>query len=308
MGRLAYVFAGQGAQYPGMGKDLYETFPLVKALFDAAEKSRPGTLATLFEGTPKDLAQTVNTQPCVFLVDLAAALVLREEAGIVPDGVAGFSLGELAAVCFAGYLTPQEGFALVCKRAKWMQDALAGEETAMAAVLKLPNQIVEEICKQQVGLYPVNYNCPGQLVVAGKKSALVALKNEVANQGGRVVPLMVGGAFHSPFMQTAAESFKALLDKTNFAQGQYPVYCNLTGEMYTDIKTELALQIQSPVLWEKTIQSMANDGFDRFVEVGPGKTLSGLIIKTRPGVQTYHVEDNHTYEETKKAVLANVNG
>lgn len=302
MGKIAFVFSGQGAQYPGMGKDFYQNNAAVKDFFDAAEALRPGTLKMMFEGTSKELSQTKNTQPSVYLVDMAAAIVMREQ-GVQPQAVAGFSLGEVAAAAFGGYFSALDGFSLVLKRANLMENALEHAQTGMAAVLKLSNLTVETLCRQIENLYPVNYNCPGQLVVAGKKSALTALKSAVEAEKGRLVPLAVSGAFHSPYMRQAAGEFARELQDFPFSEGEIPVYSNTTARPYENPKEQLARQIESPVLWENTIRNMAADGFDTFIEVGPGKTLCGLIVKTCPQATVYHVEDSESAVETAKAVL-----
>ena len=197
MGKIAFVFSGQGAQYSGMGKSLYEASPAAKAVFDTAEQLRPGTIAQCFESPVEELSITKNTQPCLFCVDLAAAAALRE-AGVTADAVAGFSLGEVAAVTFAGVFTAAEGFSLVVKRGEAMQAAAEAVDSAMAAVLKLENEKVEELCRMHQGVFPVNYNCPGQLVVAGLKSSLGAFIEDVAANGGKAVPLKVGKRLGHP--------------------------------------------------------------------------------------------------------------
>ncbi len=210
MGKVAFVFSGQGAQYTGMGKSLWEKSPAARAVFEAADSQRPGTSQQCFTAPVEELSVTKNTQPCVYCVDLAAARAL-EEAGVKADYVAGFSLGEVAALSFAGVFPGEEGFGFVCKRAEAMQKAAEENPGAMAAVLKLKNEQVEAICQEFEQVWPVNYNCPGQLVVAGEKGQIEAFCKKVAEAGGRAVPLAVSGGFHSPFMESAGEELRTVL-------------------------------------------------------------------------------------------------
>ena len=210
MGKTAVLFAGQGAQYPGMGRALYETSPAARAVFDMADSIRPGTSRQCWEGSPEELAVTVNTQPCLFTVDLACGEALRE-AGVTPQAVAGFSLGELAALAFSGMLDREDAFRLVCRRAELMQQCAEETKGSMAAVLKLPFEQVAAICASFDNAYPVNYNCPGQLVVAAAAEQMDGIVAAVKAAGGKCVPLAVSGAFHSPFMaQASAEMAKEL--------------------------------------------------------------------------------------------------
>ncbi|MDD3192419.1 MAG: ACP S-malonyltransferase [Oscillospiraceae bacterium] len=304
MGKIAFVFSGQGAQYSGMGQSLATCSAAAAELFALADQIRPGTSAQCFSGSKEELTETKNTQPCLFCVDLAAALAL-EEAGVKADAAAGFSLGEMAALTFGGLLAPETGFSLVCRRAALMDEAAKQVDSAMAAVLKLDNEAVEALCGRFEHLYPVNYNCPGQLVVAGLVDEIEALKPMVKEAGGRLVPLAVSGGFHSPFMADAAEAFAQDLAEVDFTVGRMPVYANLTAKPYVqgEEKSLLAGQMKNPVRWEQTVRNLAADGFDTFVEVGPGKTLSGLVAKTLPDAKVYHVEDVETLNATVKAVL-----
>lgn len=305
MGKVAFVFSGQGAQYSGMGKSLCEASAAAKAVFETAEQIRPGTMQQCFEGALEEISITKNTQPCLFCVDLAAAEALRE-AGIEPDMVAGFSLGEVAAVTFAGIFTQAEGFSLVTKRGEAMQAAAEKVDSAMAAVLKLANEKVEELCRMHPGVFSVNYNCPGQLVVAGLKSSLGDFLSDVAANGGRAVPLNVSGGFHSPFMESASIRLAQVLSGMDVKAPQMPVYANYTAEPYgeNDAKLLLEKQVSNPVRWQQTVERMIEAGVDTFVEVGAGKTLCGLIKKTNRAVKVYNVEDADTLAATLAALRA----
>ena len=304
MGKIAFVFAGQGAQYSGMGQSLCEVSPAAKAVFDAADKLRPGTSEQCFTGTAEELSITKNTQPCLYCVDLAAAKAL-EEAGVTPDYVAGFSLGEIAALSFAGVFSEEQGFDFVCKRAEAMQKA--GEENpgAMAAVLKLKNQQVEELCAGFEKVWPVNYNCPGQLVCAGEKSQIEAFCGKVAEAGGKAVPLAVSGGFHSPFMESASQTLCEVLEPMELSEARVPVYANYTAQPYDGSAKELLTQqVKNPVRWQETVERLVELGVDTFIECGPGKTLCGLIRKTAKGVKTLNVQDGETLQAALEAVKA----
>ena len=302
MGKIAFVFAGQGAQYSGMGQSLCEASPAAKAVFDTADKLRPGTSEQCFTGTAEELSITKNTQPCLYCVDLAAAKAL-EEAGVKPDYVAGFSLGEIAALSYAGVFSEEQGFSFVCKRAEAMQKA--GEENpgAMAAVLKLKNEQVEELCAGFEKVWPVNYNCPGQLVCAGEKSQIEEFCQKVAEIGGKAVPLAVSGGFHSPFMESASQALKEVLEPMELSAPQVPVYANYTAQPYDQTAKELLTQqVKNPVRWQETVETLHNLGVDTFIECGPGKTLCGLIRKTVKGVKVMNVQDGESLQAAVEAV------
>lgn len=302
MGKIAFLFAGQGAQYPGMGKSLTEISPKAASMFELADSIRPGTSRQCFEGDPAELTQTANTQPCVFTVDLAAAYAL-EEAGVHADVAAGFSLGEMAALTFAGSFSEKDGFSLVCRRGELMQEAAQEHPSAMAAVLKLKDETVEQLCAGFPDVYPVNYNCPGQLVVAGGTEHLDQFCELAAEAGGRAKKLAVGGGFHSPFMEQAASAYLQELLRIGVKLPRIPVYGNRTAAPYEENReTMLAEQMKNPVLWTKTVERMAADGVDTFVEVGPGKTLSGLVKRILPHAAVYRVEDAATLEEMIQAL------
>lgn len=290
MAKIAFLFSGQGAQHPGMGKGFYEKDAQVAALFDEAERLRPGTLAQMFDGDETVLRQTENTQPCLYLADYAAALAAKN-AGLQAGMAAGFSLGELPALAFGGAYTPLTGFQIACVRGALMGEAAKQTPASMAAVVKLPNEVVEELCSHYKNVYPVNYNCTGQLVVSGSTEELPAFSEEVKAAGGRALPLKVGGGFHSPFMSPAAEQFAGKLAEFSFTGPSLPVYANLTAAPYgSNVKETLQAQINHPVLWEKTILAMAEQGVDTFIETGVGNVLQKLIEKTVPGSRSYAVE------------------
>ncbi|MCL2408168.1 MAG: ACP S-malonyltransferase [Oscillospiraceae bacterium] len=302
MGKVVVMFAGQGTQHPGMGRELYEKSPAAREVFDCAEKIRPGTIEQIFSGSDEELAQTKNTQPCVFCVDLAAAAALKE-AGIPIDMLAGFSLGELAALAFSSAVTYEEAFRLVCRRAELMQKASEAIDAGMVAVLKLSDDKVISLCAEFEQVYPVNFNCPGQVVIAGVKDQLELLKTRVKEAGGRAMPLKVGGGFHSPFMASASVEFAEVLSNTEFKTPEIPLYSNVTAEIYGDNFRELLeKQIKSPVLWGRAVENMILAGADTFIEAGPGKTLCGLVSRISDKVRVFNVEDLDSLKKTVEGV------
>ena len=297
MGKIAFVFSGQGDQYPGMGKDLYEKYLVAKKIYDLCDDIRPGTSALCFDGTEDELKETKNTQPCLFATELAAATVLMEK-GIMPQAVAGFSLGEVVAATFSGMFDNETGFRLVCKRGELMQREADKFDTSMAAVVKLTPGQVQEVCGKFSDIYPVNFNCPGQITVAGLSSQMADFSAEVKAAGGRAIPLKVKGAFHSPFMKAAAESFAEELKNADVRERNITLYSNLTAEVYTsDVIGLLSMQICNPVQWEKIIRNMISDGVDTFIEIGPGKTLTNMIKKIDTEVKAVNVIEYLTEAE-----------
>jgi len=292
MGKLAFVFSGQGDQYSGMGKNLFEQYTPAKEVFEMCDDLRLGTSTQCFCGTEEELKETKNTQPCLCAFELAAATVLSHE-GIKPDVVAGFSLGEVVACTFAGLVNEETGFRLVCKRGELMQQASEKQDTFMAAVVKLTQEQVEELCKECQDVYAVNYNCPGQITIAGLSSQKDVFFTLVKEAGGRAIPLKVSGAFHSPFMKEAADSFYHELNKVDLQKSHVVVYSNVTAQPYTndDEKMLLSKQICNPVRWENTIRNMIASGVDTFVEIGPGKTLTNIIGKIDTNIKSYSVND-----------------
>lgn len=290
MGKIAFVFSGQGAQYSGMGKELYDASPAAKAVYDMADSVREGTSKQCFEGTAEELCKTVNTQPCVFTADLAAAYALVEK-GITPDCIAGFSLGEISALAFSKILSDEEAFKLVCIRGELMDKAATENPGAMVAVMKIAPQKVEEVCSKFDKTYPVNYNSPAQTVVATTSETVDAFCESVKNAGGRAKQLAVSGAFHSPFMADAAEGLGKYMESIDFSEPQIQIYSDYTAKPYEgDYKALVRAQVENPVKWQTIVENMVADGVDTFIEVGVGKTLTGLIKRIAPDVKAFKVE------------------
>ena len=298
MGKIAFVFSGQGDQYPGMGKELADQYAAAEAVYEACDALRPGTSAQCFEGTEEELKETRNTQPCLFATEMAAASVLMDE-GVVPDVVAGFSLGEVAAATVSGMFDLKTGFRLVCRRGELMQREADKFDTFMAAVVKLTAEEVEEICARYPEVYPVNFNCPGQVTVSGLSAQMASFLEDVKAAGGRAIPLKVKGAFHSPFMRKAADDFAEALAQAEIRENTIPLYSNMTAGLYAGNAAELLSgQICSPVLWEKIIRNMIADGVDTFIEIGPGKTLCNMIRRIDAGVRTANAAEYLAEVET----------
>ena len=302
----AFVFPGQGAQFVGMGKDLYDNVPLAKELFDRANEILGFPITDImFAGTDEQLKQTKVTQPAIFLHSVILARSLGD--AFKPDMAAGHSLGEFSALVAAGALGFEDGLKLVSKRAMAMQKACEQNPSTMAAIIALPDEKVEEICASVDGVVvPANYNCPGQLVVAGLKTTLPDFLSDVAANGGRAVPLNVSGGFHSPFMESASARLHDVLETMDVKEPTVPVYANYTAEPYTKetAKELLTQQVAHPVRWQQTVEKMIEAGVDTFVEVGAGKTLCGLIKKTSRAVKVYNVEDAETLSAAVQAIRA----
>lgn len=287
----AYVFPGQGAQFSGMGADLYEKSAAVRELFDQADHILGFSISKImFTGTDEELRQTKVTQPAVFLHSVALAKALGDS--FQPDMVAGHSLGEFSALVAAGAMNFEDGLRLVSKRAMAMQKACEAVPSTMAAVLGLPDEKVEEICKATDGIVvPANYNCPGQLVISGEIPAVDAACEAAKAAGAkRALRLPVGGAFHSPLMEPAREELAKAIAETAFKAPVCPVYQNVSTTAITDpeqIQKNLIAQLTAPVKWTQSVQNMVKDGATVFIEVGPGKVLQGLVKKIEPSVEAY---------------------
>ena len=282
----AFVFPGQGAQFVGMRKDLYENNPLAKELFDKANDILGYKITDImFEGTAEELKQTKVTQPAVFLHSVISALCMGDE--FKPDMVAGHSLGEFSALVAAGALSFEDGLRLVYARAMAMQKACEMAPGTMAAIIALPDEKVEEICAEISTegniVIPANYNCPGQLVISGNVDAINLACGKLKEAGAkRALPLPVSGAFHSPLMQPAKDELQAAIEKTEVKTPKCPIYQNVDAMPHTDpaeIKQNLIAQLTSSVRWTKSVQNMIADGATEFTECGPGKALQGMIAK-----------------------------
>ncbi len=290
----AYIFPGQGAQFVGMGLDLYEKYPLAQELFEKANTILGFSITDImFQGTPEDLKETKVTQPAIFLHSVILSKVMGES--FKPDMVAGHSLGEFSALVANGVLTFEDGLKLVSQRALAMQKACELQPSTMAAVLGLEDAVVEEVCSKIQGVVvPANYNCPGQLVISGEVEAINEACEKLKEAGARrALVLPVGGAFHSPLMEPAREELAAAIENTKFSAPTCPIYQNVPTTAVNnadEIKMNLISQLTAPVKWTQSVQHMVQDGAILFTEVGPGKVLQGLVKKIHPEAETKSAE------------------
>lgn len=295
MKQTAFVFPGQGAQYPGMGKELFEHYPLVREYFQRADAALGFSLSKLcFEGPAEDLTLTENAQPAILTMSCAVAALVEAETGIRPSAGAGLSLGEYSALVMAGMLDFETAVRLVARRGKYMQEAVPAGVGSMAAIFGLDSHQVEDLCGEAEGVVePANYNSPGQLVVSGEKHAVSALVAAAKDLGARrAMELEVSAPFHCSMLQPAADRLALDLEKTEFKPPKYPVLSNVNAQEASvdNIRELLAMQVASPILWQQCVEKLAAMGIDAMIETGPGKVLSGLIRKTVKEVQIWNVE------------------
>jgi [acyl-carrier-protein] S-malonyltransferase len=303
MKKIAFIFAGQGAQYVGMGKELADNIPVCREVFEEADKALGFEISKIcFEGTKEELDRTENTQPAILTTSIAALKAL-EESGIKPDVVAGLSLGEYSALVCSGVLNFSDAVKLVKKRGKFMQEAVPAGVGTMAAILGLGAEDVKAVCAEanDLGIVePANFNCPGQIVIGGEIEAVKLASDKAKERGGKVIPLSVSAPFHTSMLKPAAIKLEEELKAVKLDEIKTPVVTNVTGDYVKEsvnIKELLKKQVMSSVLWENSVKRMIEDGVDTFVELGPGKALSGFVKKIDRKAMVVNVEDLKSLEK-----------
>ena len=308
--KIGFLFAGQGSQHPGMGKDFYEQYDAARRLYDSIDIDIP-LKELCFNGTQEQLNDTAVAQPCILATSSAIAAVLSEK-GIHADVAAGLSLGEYSALAYAGVFTPQEGAKLVRQRGKIMAAALPEGTSGMAAVLNTEESVIAEVCAEvkEIGVCEIaNYNCPGQIVISGQKDAVAAASEKLKARGARrVIPLQVSGAFHTSLLNEASVQLREVLDTYAFGEEEIPVINNVSGKVETrDLREVLQEQICHSVHFTQSLQAMIDMGVELFIEIGPGHALSGFVRKTTKEVPVYHIDTTEDLEKVLKEVCPDGN-